>query len=106
MRVTDAWSQDVVLKAMCEDIARHRKNGLSPDFILATGDLAFSGDAAEYKLVESFFDALRAASGVPKERIFCMPGNHDIDRKRQKMSFLGARHFAQSQNAIDDLLSS
>jgi predicted MPP superfamily phosphohydrolase len=106
MRVSDAWSQDVVLKAMCEDIARHKKTGLAPDFILVTGDLAFSGNVAEYKLVEGFFDALSVASGVPKELIFCIPGNHDIDRERQKMSFYGARHFAQSQNQIDSLLAS
>ena len=104
MRVSDAWSQDVVLKAMCDDIARQGKNGLLPDFILATGDLAFSGNVAEYNLVESFFDAISAASGVPKERIFCIPGNHDIDRDRQKISFV-ARHFAQSQNQVDSLLS-
>ena len=35
MRVSDAWSQDVVLKAMCDDIARQRKGGMSIDFILA-----------------------------------------------------------------------
>ncbi|MHB1606427.1 MAG: metallophosphoesterase family protein [Leptospirales bacterium] len=106
MRVIDAWSHDVVLKAMCEDMVRRRGHGVSPDFILATGDLAFSGKMEEYKLVESFFDALSTASGVPKERIFCIPGNHDIDRNRQKMCFVGARQFAQSQNEIDHLLSS
>jgi hypothetical protein len=105
MRVSDAWSQDVVLTAMCDDIARQRKGGMSPDFILATGDLAFSGHADEYKLVASFFDALIDAAGVPRDHIFCIPGNHDIDRERQKICFLGARHFAQNQNQIDVLLS-
>ena len=105
MRVSDAWSQDIVLQAMCADIAEQCKEGTIPDFILATGDLAFSGHADEYKLVEKFFDAVMVASGVPKERIFCIPGNHDIDRERQKMCFLGARNFAQSQNQIDLLLS-
>jgi predicted phosphodiesterase len=105
MRPSTAWSQDVVLKAMCDDTARQRKEGARPDFILATGDLAFSGTADEYKLVASFFDALIVASGVPKERIFCIPGNHDIDRERQTICFLGARNFAKSQNQIDLLLS-
>jgi hypothetical protein len=48
-RVSDAWSQDAVLKAMCDDIARQRKWGMSVDFILATDDLACSGHADEYK---------------------------------------------------------
>ncbi|MDX5929275.1 MULTISPECIES: metallophosphoesterase family protein [Acidiphilium] len=106
MRVSKIWSQDVVLNAMCEDIAKQQRAGAAFDFILVTGDLAFSGNAEEYKLVASFFDAVSAASGVPADFIFCIPGNHDIDRERQKMCFAGARQFAQSQNQIDDLLSS
>jgi predicted phosphodiesterase len=105
MRVISAWSQDVVLRAMCEDIARRRAEGVSFDFILATGDLAFSGKADEYRLVAELFDALSAASGVPKTKIFCIPGNHDNDRDRQKMCFRGARVSLQSQNHIDLLLS-
>ena len=105
MRVSTAWSQDIVLRAMCEDIARKRGEGISFDFILATGDLAFSGKADEYKLVAQFFDALSAASGVPKVRIFSIPGNHDIERDRQKMCFRGARSSLLSQNHIDLLLS-
>ena len=55
MRVSAAWSQDVVLKAMCEDIARQHNEGTSADFILATGDLAFSGKVDEYKLARELF---------------------------------------------------
>jgi Calcineurin-like phosphoesterase len=105
MRASDAWSQDVVLKAMCRHIEREREEGSLPDFILATGDLAFSGEVEEYKLAAPFFDAVSAASGVPKNRIYCIPGNHDIARDRQKMSFQGARNFIQSQNQVDLLLS-
>jgi hypothetical protein len=36
LRVSAAWSQDIVLKAMCEDFARQRKGGISADFILAS----------------------------------------------------------------------
>ena len=105
MRVSTAWPQDVVLKSMCDSVARQRTEGTSADCILATGDLAFSGNVDEYKLVAGFFDALSIASGVPKDRIFCSPGNHDIDRERQKMCFRGFHHFIESQNQIDSLLS-
>jgi hypothetical protein len=105
MCVRDAWSQDVVLKAMCDHIAWQHRQGIHLDFILATGDLAFSGQVKEYQLVETFFDALCMSSGVPKDRIFCIPGNHDIDRERQKFCFLGAREFLQNQNRVDALLS-
>ena len=104
MRACDAWSQDVVLTAMCEHIAQRRAEGMAADFILATGDLAFSGRADEYALVADFFDELCVASSIPKKRIFCIPGNHDIDRECQKLCFLGARTSLQDQNRIDTVL--
>lgn len=106
LRACDAWSQDVVLGAMCDRIREQRREGhVTPDFIVATGDIAFSGKSSEYALAADFFDALSAASGVFKDRIFCIPGNHDIDRERQKLCFLGARQSLQNQSKIDELLA-
>jgi len=45
LTVRDAWSQDVVLRAMCEHIISLRADGMVPDFVLMSGDLAFSGKA-------------------------------------------------------------
>ena len=101
----DTWSQDVVLTAMGSHIATQRKEGVAFDFILATGDIAFSGKKKEYDLAAGFFDTISAASGVPKERIFCIAGNHDIDRDRQKMCFLGARGHLHDQNRVDAMLA-
>lgn len=105
MCVRDVWSQDVVLNSMCEHIGSQRNEGMEVDFILVTGDLAHSGKEHEYELVRDFFDALQASSDVSRERIYCVPGNHDVDRSRQRMCFLGARTHLQNQNQIDDFLS-
>ncbi|MGH8728756.1 MAG: metallophosphoesterase family protein [Burkholderiales bacterium] len=105
LRERDAWSQDVVLKAMCDHIAHQRALGTTADFILVTGDIAFSGKAGEYALAAGFFDALGAAAAIPKERIYCVPGNHDIDRDRQRLCFQGARAALHDQNRIDALLA-
>ena len=105
MRTRDRWQQEVVMRAMCEDIARRRGHG-PVDFILITGDLAFSGKSDEYEFVGEFFDELAEASGVPRERIFCIPGNHDIDRDRQRFCFQGARAALQNQSAVDSFLGS
>jgi hypothetical protein len=43
LRDRDAWSQDVVLRAMCEAIARQRGEGTRLDFVLATGDVPYAG---------------------------------------------------------------
>jgi len=105
MSARDEWSQDVVLTAMCNQISSYRADGVTADFILLTGDLAFSGKAEEYKLVVDFLDALCDAAQVSKERIFCIPGNHDIDRDKQKLCFQGARLHLQNQNRIDAVLA-
>ena len=47
LRPREAWQQDVVLHAMCEDITQRATQPV--DFILMSGDLAFSGKAEEYK---------------------------------------------------------
>jgi hypothetical protein len=39
MRAGTAWSRDVVLKAMCDDNARYRKQGAMADFIAVPGYL-------------------------------------------------------------------
>ena len=106
MSVRDAWSQDVVLTAMCERVKKLREDGLTADFILATGDLAFSGKPEEYTLARDFFEALSEASSVPKERMFCVPGNHDIDHSRQTLCFKGARSSLNSQQLVDEVLAS
>jgi len=104
IRLSDAWAQDIVLKAMCEHISRQSEDGTATDFILVTGDLAFSGKADEYALVAEFFDKLITVSGVSKEHIFCVPGNHDVDCDRQKLCFQGARVSLQDQNRTDVIL--
>ena len=104
LRSDKKWQQDVVLKAMCRNIGEQREAGTAADFILVTGDIAFSGKSKEYELAASFFDDLQAASGVPKERIFCIAGNHDIDRGRQKLCFRGARTELGSAEEVDTFL--
>jgi predicted phosphodiesterase len=90
--------------AMRNDIERRRRAGLAIDFVLVSGDLAFSGNAAEYDLAREFLEALATVAGVPRESIFCVPGNHDVDRDRQTMTFAGARHKLNSQTDIYSFL--
>ena len=98
------WSQDVVLTAMCDGIKNERAQGTTADFILLTGDIAFSGKSEEYALASAFLDALCSASGVEKERVYCIPGNHDIDRDRQRLCFCGARATLRDPSRIDAIL--
>ena len=99
-RESEEWPQEAVLSAMLEDISGRCATGLVVDFILVSGDLAFSGKDSEYDLVESFLGKLSSATELPCDMIFCVPGNHDVQRERHKTLFSGARQNLQSANDV------
>lgn len=48
--------------------------------ILIGGDVAFKAAPDEYQAARVWIQQLSEISGCPKERIFVVPGNHDVDR--------------------------
>ena len=75
------YSQEVILRSLVESVKRFREEGYCPDLIFATGDIARNGKANEYVFATKFFDDLLNAAGLTKDRLFIVPGNHDVDRK-------------------------
>jgi predicted MPP superfamily phosphohydrolase len=73
------YEQDRVLDGLLGFLERDRA-GFPLDLVFVTGDLAWSGKAAEYVLVVDLLRKLLEATGVPPERLFVVPGNHDVDR--------------------------
>jgi predicted MPP superfamily phosphohydrolase len=75
------WEQAVVLKALLRDVladlpGRH----LQPDFVFVTGDIANSGQQAEYAEAGRFFaEVARITATDPKTSWFLVPGNHDVN---------------------------
>lgn len=70
------------LTSLLDDIqAQTQEAGVRPDFIAVAGDVASSGQRAEYALARKFFDQLLAQVGLGKQQLFIVPGNHDIDRR-------------------------
>lgn len=49
--------------------------------VLVTGDIAFSGQRAEYERAASWLREFCRAIGCPDESVWVVPGNHDVDRK-------------------------
>ena len=77
--------QRIVLKALFDDISENVISEGPIDAILFTGDLIGKGkydDNTKSYLKAMFIDPLLAASGVPRNRLFICPGNHDIDTKK------------------------
>jgi 3',5'-cyclic AMP phosphodiesterase CpdA len=77
--IVKRYDQDRVLRGLVEFLARDRE-GFPLDLVFVTGDLAHSGRADEYALVVELLRKLMEVTGVPAERTFVVPGNHDVDR--------------------------
>jgi metallophosphoesterase superfamily enzyme len=52
----------------------------SVDAILVGGDIAYHGLPQEYEAAFAWLRELADAAGCAVERIFVVPGNHDVDR--------------------------
>lgn len=48
--------------------------------ILIGGDVAYKAAPDEYQTARAWIQQLSEISGCPKERVFVVPGNHDVDR--------------------------
>jgi predicted phosphodiesterase len=79
-KVGDRYDRDIVLKALLQSVPRLKPKKV--DAIFFSGDVAFSGQADEYKHATEFFDNLLEALDIEKRYLFVVPGNHDVDRSK------------------------
>lgn len=100
-REKTAWSQDVVLRSLLEDVRARYAGESAPDLLFLTGDIAFSGKRGEYHLAEAFVAELLAELKMLPERICLVPGNHDIDLDREEDAFVGARATLKNTEEVD-----
>ena len=70
-------------------------------FAVVTGDLAFSGQPAEYAEARSFFDELAATTRIDPSLFYFVPGNHDVDRSRHELAYHGGRTQINSAQRVD-----
>ena len=78
-----------VTNSLLEDLKKlEAQYGIVPDLLFFTGDAAFgeiptSSLIDQYGEVAVFFDSIRSAFGkeIPKEHVFVVPGNHDVNRR-------------------------
>ncbi|AUB85656.1 SUMF1/EgtB/PvdO family nonheme iron enzyme [Candidatus Thiodictyon syntrophicum] len=131
-RADTAWDSDPVLRDLARFIAGEVRQGLVPDLVAVTGDLAFSGKADEYRrapqqpddqaddrprvtawdwLTDELWPALAPdpSRPLPHERLLLVPGNHDADRgqvdliaRLVQQGLLGAADQAQLATVLAD----
>lgn len=79
-QVRDALIKDLAHRARIDE----RLENI--DFIIFSGDLAWSGAKAEYDMAaQVLLDPVLEVTGVRKERLFLVPGNHDLSRNALKL---------------------
>ncbi len=84
------YDRTVVREQLLDDIEKRRQRISRSgdldkiDFIVFSGDAAFSGKKEQYEQVEKFFDRVLEASGLEgqRDRLFIVPGNHDLEGDR------------------------
>ncbi|MEI7695919.1 MAG: metallophosphoesterase [Chlorobium sp.] len=89
LSTSNPHDRDIVISSLFDAVKNYRESGeWKPDLIFATGDIAEKGSVAAFKnrgtdkaLASSFFDDLLDAAALDKDRLFIVPGNHDIERK-------------------------
>lgn len=69
-------------------------------FIFFTGDAAQSGKSKEYDEVTDFFRALCGDLGIGLDRLFVVPGNHDISRDVEKSAWESMRMRLAATNGL------
>ena len=79
------FDRDVVQNALIVDITNWAKIDAELariDFLVFSGDVAFAGQAEEYEAaIRNLFTPVLEAAGLSQDRLFIVPGNHDLDRK-------------------------
>jgi len=84
----EQWDQKLVLDKIVRDFREFEGEGVpTPDKILVTGDLAYSGGAnknlepgaSEYGLTRAWLGDVSRALGLELTDIYMVPGNHDVN---------------------------
>jgi 3',5'-cyclic AMP phosphodiesterase CpdA len=102
---SEQFNQDIVTRSMIEAIQTLvRQNGKALDLIFITGDLAKRGKPEEYQVAEVFCRRLLEVTGVPAERLFLVPGNHDVDRGKVEDHHIRRLYSFDKEDQITEVL--
>ena len=76
----EEFNQDHVTRSLAEKVESLVEDGEAFDFVVVTGDLAFCGKKEDYNVAKVMCKRILKAVGLKPERLFLVPGNHDVDR--------------------------
>ena len=99
--------RSVVNKILADVRGMVKKLGF-PDWIVLTGDVAFSAQQKEYTAARAWIDKLLVAAGQDESRVLVVPGNHDVDRGKVRSpisSKMLHEKLRQNPEAIDEFIA-
>ncbi|MCA3845453.1 MAG: metallophosphoesterase, partial [Burkholderia sp.] len=82
-----SWRDNATRQELLDFLRGEFDNALPrPHLVLCTGDIAFGETSgaplsAQYKDAAQFFDDLLDCCQLPRDRLFIVPGNHDVNRR-------------------------
>lgn len=76
------YEQEFSAKMLIEHITKQKESGIQPDLLFITGDVANTGGPDEFKTFADniIFPVVELYGSEFIDRIFIVPGNHDLDR--------------------------
>lgn len=78
----ESFDFSVVFDPLIDRIKEDReKKKIAVELVVLTGDIAFQGKKEEYDIVAKYLTRLMDELDLPTERLFIVPGNHDVNRK-------------------------
>lgn len=99
-------NQDIVIRSLLEAIDKlliQKEQKL--DLIFITGDLVHGGKAEEYEVAKEFCQQLLKITGLSKQQLFIVAGNHDVNRGEIKPIHSKSFYQFNNQDDISEILS-
>jgi predicted MPP superfamily phosphohydrolase len=97
--------QEIILKALWKDLGGQRHP--RPDLIFFTGDLIAKGQYSKENISlarAKFIEPLLTATGLPTERLFIVPGNHDVNLKERSPYVAPIFESLKDQDSVSNYL--
>ena len=95
----EEFNQDHVTRSLAEKVESLVAEGEAFDFVVVTGDLAFGGKEQDYAVVKVMCERVLKAAGLAADRLFLVPGNHDVDREKIDSLYLKL-YFCETHDEI------
>ncbi len=93
-----SFDRSVVLDPLISRVAVDIKAGFKPEIVVVTGDVANTGIKQEYELAKKFFDDLLTSLKLSQDKLFIVPGNHDVNRNKYRPNDVPAYETMEALN--------